>query len=608
MTCYHSRAHELTGSNMGVHFLVILVSIVAVYFYTKSPSPVVQRSTHLKSKYDYIIVGAGSAGSVLASRLTEDPDINVLLIEAGGTPEDIEEIVTPALVTKTLHTEYDWEYYTVKQKYALKGSNEQKSYWPRGRVLGGTSILNYMVYIRGSRHDYDSWAAEGCDGWSYKEIIPYFLKSEDVRVSDLYKSEYHSWGGPLTVSTTLTSPLINTFIQGGQELGFDHIDCNGKTQEGVCFMQSSILNGERCSAYQCFLKPVMKRSNLHVSTNSLATKILLDGKKAVGVEFIRNGRKLGINVNQEVIISGGSVDSPKLLMLSGIGPRNHLESLGIPVIANLPVGQNLQDHLKLMMTHCINQSISVTTEKTNSLYSRLLYKLLGTGYLASPGAVEGNAFFHVDGSKKGKAPPDIQFHFSAASPNAKYMTNFLSNEVAEEYYQCPEEGFVNYIILLHGKSRGSITLQSTDPFIPPLIDPNYLEHPGDTKTFIKGIRIHQRLMNTGPFQRVGTTKQKPLSMCSEYIYDSDKYWECFIRHMAITIYHPSSTCKMGRPQDPDTVVDPQLRVKSIYGLRVVDTSIMPNVISGNTNAPTIMIAEKAADMILKKKPLAKLDL
>ncbi|KAL5010861.1 hypothetical protein ScPMuIL_013166 [Solemya velum] len=586
--------------------LVVIVSIIAVGLYTRTP--VVQRPTQLKSTYDYIIVGAGSAGSVLASRLTEDPDISVLLIEAGGTPEDIEEIIIPALVTETLHTDYDWEYYTVKQKYASKGSNGQKSYWPRGRCLGGTSVLNYMVYIRGSRHDYDGWADKGCDGWSYKEVLPYFLKSEDVRVSDLYKSEYHSRGGPLTVSTTLTSPLINTFMQGGQELGFDHIDCNGKTQEGFCYMQSTTVNGERCSTYQCVLKHVMGRSNLHVSIDSLATKILLDGKKAVGVEFIRSGRKLQIHVNQEVIISGGSVDSPKLLMLSGIGPKKHLESFGIPVVADLPVGQNLQDHLMMMMSHCINRSISVTAEKANSWYSRLLYKLMGTGYLASAGAVEGNAFFHVDERKKGKAPPDIQFHFSGASPNAKYMTNFLSNEVAEEYYQCPEEGLINYIVLLHGKSRGNITLQSTDPFLPALIDPNYLESPDDIKTFIKGIRTHQKLMNTVAFQKIGTTKQKPVSMCSDQVYDSDKYWECFIRHIAITIYHPTSTCKMGRSQDSDTVVDPQLRVKSISGLRVVDASIMPNVPSGNTNAPTIMIAEKAADMILNKKPLAKLNL
>ncbi|KAL5010864.1 hypothetical protein ScPMuIL_013169 [Solemya velum] len=312
----------------------------------------------------------------------------------------------------------------------------------------------------------------------------------------------------------MTTPLTNTFMEGGKELGFDNIDCNGGKEEGFCHAQFNTANGVRCSTFHGFLKPAMGRINLHVSTESVATKIIMQGRQAVGVEFIRDGRKHRVHTAKEVIISGGSVESPKLLMLSGIGPKKHLNSLAIPVVADLPVGENLQDHLVLGLAHCINQSISITLEKATSLSSMLQYQILGTGNmfqnLVSLQNIFGDEVIVVDNHF------DIQCNFKCNISKTFF-------QVSEKYYHCSGEGFVNLVVLLHEKSRGTITLQSTDPFDPPLIGPNYLEHPDDTNTYIKGIRTHQKLMATSAFRKLGITKQEPLSACSDHVYDTDEY-------------------------------------------------------------------------------------
>jgi len=580
---------------------ILVAAFVAVaYFQLRAPEIQSVVTEVLDSEYDYIVVGGGSAGSVVASRLSEEPNFRVLLLEAGGDYTKNESYHVPIKWFDLQKTPADWEYYTVPQKESHLGMKGQRSYWPRGRVLGGSSIFNAMQYTRGSRHDYDEWANMGCDGWSYKDVLPYFLKSEDMLIPHLQDSPYHNTGGYLGISTGGVTPLADVYLQAGKEMDYKINDHNGAIHQGWSSMQLTVRNGVRSSASLEFLGRAKGRPNLHVGVESFVTKIAIENQQATGVYVVRNGRKHFIKARNEVIVSSGAVNSPQLLMLSGIGPKEHLEEMKIDVKADLPVGENLQDHLLVYMLSPISEDISITDDKVNSWSTYLRYKLLGTG-MRSTGGVDATAFFCTNGTDQKDCAADIQFIMYSVymDKNPFYFTLETAKEFLAERANMP--GFSTVLCMNDPKSVGTIRLKSTDPFEYPLIDPQYLTDFRDVQTFVRGIRMWEKYIATQSMKKIGATVEKAkLSFCKQHEFQSDEYWACYVRHLACTVYHPSGTCKMGRADDPTAVVDPQLRVRGIKRLRVVDASVMPNVISGNTNAPTIMIAEKAADMIRGK--------
>lgn len=584
--------------------VVLVVAALLGYYYMK-PSDI-YLNKHLNSTYDYIIVGAGSSGAVVANRLSEDPASSVLLVEAGGSELGILEFEIPAGFIDLQKTEYDWEYYTEPQQYSTQSMIEKRSYWPRGKVLGGTSNLNNMVYLRGSRHDFDEWSREGCDGWSFKDVLPYFIKAEDFQMEEYADSGYHGKGGYQTVSESVVTELRDIFMEASEDAGYKTVDCNGKDMIGFCKMQASIKKGQRWSTAKAYLRPIMARENLHISIKSYVTKIIIENKKAVGIEMVKDGVKRRIMVNKEVIISAGVVNSPQLLMLSGIGPKQHLNQFNIPVHADLPVGSNLQDHMIWLFPVKTNISYGLDLNKASSFRSILEYFILGKGYLTSS-ATEATLFAH---SKKGdkSSYPDIQIHFLSINYDKglarKYNLNNINETNLDEIMKSDAEiSFFLLPTLIHPKSRGTIRLKSTDPFDHPSIDPRYLEEKKDIEVFTEAVRLCQKIVQTNMFQRyeaVEVNSEEVVAACNGIEFGTDEYFECRIRHFAQTVYHPTSTCRMGASNDPTAVVDPQLRVKGISGLRIVDASVMRNIPSANTNAPSIMIGEKASDMIRGK--------
>ncbi|XP_052818046.1 glucose dehydrogenase [FAD, quinone]-like [Mya arenaria] len=585
---------------------IAICGIVAAfaYFYFLSVNPFKSHREILTDtvaeEYDYIVVGGGSAGSVLAARLSEDKGNRVLLLEAGGFYDENPWFHIPIRWLDIEQTEHDWAYYTEPQKDSCLGLKENKAFWPRGRVLGGSSVFNAMQYTRGSRYEYDQWAKNGIEGWSYKDVLPYFLKSENIQIDELLTSPYHHSGGPLTVSSGRVTELSDLYMKAGQELGYNITDYNGVDQEGFNRIQLTVKRGVRDNTGLAFLGRSGKRLNLDIALHSFVTKIDIQNKRGVGVYFIRNGRKQYVRARKEIILSGGAINSPQILMLSGVGPKEHLEYLKIPVVADLPVGNNLDDHLMIFLFSKINQPYSITKKLKESWSTLIKYYLFGTGPLTIAGS-DGSGFFYIDEKKRGKTNADIQailFSDFLDKGNARYF-NFR-DEIADEYLaENPDvEGFNAIFSVTHPKSKGTIRLRSTDPFDYPILDPRYLEDKQDIEAFIGGIRIWEKFIQTPTMKKLGADiEQMKLSFCSHHDFRSDAYWECFVRHVAVTVYHHSCTCKMGAIDDKTSVLDPQLKVKGIQGLRVVDASSLPQVTSGNTNAPVIMMAEKTADLI-----------
>ncbi|XP_045036542.1 glucose dehydrogenase [FAD, quinone]-like [Daphnia magna] len=579
-------------------------------FEFNNPEGRVSDTTTFLNAYDFIVIGAGSSGSVVANRLTEMSDSKVLLLEAGGDETIISDI--PGVVHHLQRTNIDWSYKTVPQTGSCLAFKDNRCIWPRGKVLGGTSVLNYMVYARGNKQDYDQWEADGNPGWSYKDVLPYFIKSEDNRNPYIAANkEYHGTGGYLTVEEpTYKTPLLAAFIQAGVEMGYENVDCNAAQQTGFMVAQATGRRGTRCSTAKAFLRPIRKRHNLYISMRSLVHKIIIDSstKQATAVRFEKGGQIYEVRANKEIIVSAGTVNSPQLLMLSGIGPKDHLNSLGIPLMADLPVGDNLQDHIALGgMVFTINKPFGVVEARYYSLSSLLNYTMHGTGPLASLGGTEGVAWVKTKYAPPGDWP-DIQYHFVSATPASesglffRYNTNMKDN-VWDNYYKPIINTDMWQLIptLLRPKSRGTIRLASNDPYAVPVIDPKYFSNNEDLDVLIEGTKIALALGKTEAFQLLGTKfYDKIFPGCESHTPWTDAYWGCFIRHYSSAIYHMTGTCKMGPSTDATAVVDPQLRVHGIKGLRVVDCSIMPNVVSGNTNVPAIMIGEKASDMIKAK--------
>ncbi|KAK3095685.1 hypothetical protein FSP39_017574 [Pinctada imbricata] len=595
-----------------------LISWLLYQVYVRGQSEKVITTDRLNKSYDYIVVGAGTAGCVLANRLSEDPKASVLLLEAGGNDIGNHIFDVPGYTDQAVRTHADWKFFTVPQTHAALGWKEQRGYWPRGRTLGGTSTINSLIYMRGGRGDYDKWAELGAKGWDYDNVLPYFIKSEGLQESDHRNSIYHNTAGPILVSELSMTPLAKMFLDAGKEMGYKVHDCNGNDgePEGFCKLQSFTGNGLRSSTARGYLISASKRPNLHIAPNSHVTKILFTGKSANGVQLVRNGLKETIKAKKEVIISAGAVSSPQILMLSGVGPKEHLQKLEIPVVADLPVGKNLQDHLMIPLMVEMNDSISSSPNWVFSTWSHIQYKLFKTGYLAMPGMREAGAFFKL---YEDSTAPDVQMtlHSTDITYSRRFSFLELHDEEAKEEMENTEEEMkvegrrftIGVMAPQHPHSVGTITLASRDPFDYPLIDPQYLTEKADIDIFIRGVRKAQNIIATSPFKMFSAkVVDVEIDQCKTHKFDSDPYWECLVRHLALTNYHPSCTCKMGAAEDKTAVVDPELRVRGLKKLRVVDASIMPFVTACNTNAPVIMIAEKASDLIrgIKTvKPISK---
>nr|XP_027206968.1 glucose dehydrogenase [FAD, quinone]-like [Penaeus vannamei] len=478
--------------------------------------------------------------------------------------------------------------------------------WPRGKVMGGSSVLNYMLYVRGNRRDYDYWEALGNHGWGFDTILHYFKKSEDNRNPYIARNlKYHGTGGYLTVQEAPRGGRTRhrPFVERNR-------DYNAEYQTGFMIPQGTIRRGSRCSTSKAFIRPVRLRKNLHVAMYSFVTKILIDEytKRAYGVKFLRNGRAHVAHARKEIIVSAGAINSPQLLMLSGIGPKNHLYSHGIPVIQDLPVGHNLQDHIGTGgLVFLIDQQVSLVQTRYENLPSVLKYAMFGSGPLTVLGGVEGIAFVKTKFTNYTDDWPDIEFHFISGSPASDggrqiRKVHGLSEKVWQQMFKpiSFRDSWSVYPMLLRPKSRGYITLRSASPFDKPYITHNYLTDPQDVKVMIEGIKIALALAETKAFKKFGSRfYTRPMPGCEYATPWTDEYWECLARSYTSTIYHPVGTCKMGPYWDPEAVVDPELKVYGISGLRVADASIMPTLVSGNTNAPVIMIGEMVSDMIKK---------
>lgn len=529
----------------------------------------------MTTSYDFIIVGAGSAGCVLANRLTDGTGHRVLLIEAGGSDSAL-RIKAPALYNLLWRTKYDWAFYTEPQEHV----DRRRMFWPRGKVLGGTSCLNAMVYIRGHRSNYDEWRDLGCEGWGYDDVLPYFRKSEDFLGPP---SEFHGQNGPLTV-TPLDSapPASEAFIEAAARVCNVAIseDFNGAEQTGIGRFHHTVRDGARCSTAFSFLQPAIGRRELDILSDTLVSSIIVEAGRAVGVRVLRDGREEEIRAEREVLLCGGSIGSPQLLMLSGVGPADHLREIGIDVVHDLPgVGDNLQDHLLTVVGHeALDESARHLSMGNLALWA-LRYLMTGRGPLQNP-PVDVGGFVPTDA---GLDRPNLQFHFVPWGLDAPNTDEARDPPVGRHFSILPS--------LIYPKSRGSIRLRSTDVRDAPRIDPRYFSEPDDLQLLLDGVKLSREIANAAPLSGFAGKEWSPGAEVN-----TDDELRAQIRSRVNTIFHPVGTCKMGN--DDQAVVDPDLRVRGIAGLRVVDGAIMPTIVGGNTNAPIIMIAERAAERIL----------
>ena len=508
-------------------------------------------------RFDFIIVGAGSAGCVLAARLSEDPSARVLLLEA-GEPDTRKEIHIPAAFPRLFKTPVDWAYQTEPQPRL----NRRRLFWPRGKMIGGSSSMNAMIYIRGQRSDFDSWRDAGNPGWSFEDVLPLFRALESRT------------GGPLHVTDLRApNPLSRVFVEACVECGIPlNPDFNGDTQEGAGLYQVTQKDGRRQSAASAYLKPALRRPNLTVVTGAHVTRLVFEGRRAVGVEYAKNSRPELAQAG-EIVLCGGAVNTPQLLMLSGIGPREHLETVGVPVLEDLRgVGTNLQDHLAAIVSYRCARPI--TLDRAGSVADILSWLLLKRGPLTS-NVAEAGAFVC---SKPEHKEPNLQFLFGPA---------FF---IQHGFVKPAGSGFSLGPVLLHPRSRGTIRLRSRNPFDQPLIQPNYLEHQEDLAQLIDGVHLARRIVASPAFDAFRKDELLPGAGA-----ESDEEIAAAIANIAETLYHPVGTCRMGTRSD--AVVDPELRVHGVQQLRVADASIMPTITGGNTNAPAILIGEKASRVI-----------
>ena len=534
------------------------------------------RETATNFSFNYIVVGAGSAGCILANRLSTDPRNRVLLLEAGRRDNSLViQMPAAAYLAVITNPKWDWRYTTEPDPTR----NNRVDIWPRGKVLGGTSSINGMLYVRGQREDYKHWALLGNESWDYSNVLSYFKRGE---WNENGASEYHGGDGPLRVSNLRSvHPLSNEFLQAAVTAGLRHnTDFNGASQEGVGFLQSTQYRGRRYSSAKAYLRPARRRTNLNIVTKAHVTRLLFDGKRATGVEYLHAGKLHKVLADREIIVSAGAIGSPQILMLSGVGPADHLATVGIEVVHDLPgVGENLQEHVGLCHTYYVDQTTYNTEVSLAKIFIHgLNWLLFGRG----PGSTPDAHVLAFIRTRPELASPDVQFHFTPAGYDLTVNGPILLARPAVT-------AITN---ICRPEARGVIRLKNADPFSQPAIHPNLLGSHEDLETLIAGAKVCKRIFETEPMASHVLEEFKPGPSVR-----TDADWQAYARENAVGIYHPAGTCKMGN--DTMAVVDDRLKVRGIEGLRVADASIMPVIVSGNLNAPCMMIGEKASDLILK---------
>ncbi|XP_025834627.1 glucose dehydrogenase [FAD, quinone]-like [Agrilus planipennis] len=558
-------------------------------------------------EFDFIIVGAGSAGSAIANRLSEIAQWKILLLEAGYPPVEVHDM--PILAPVFQFTPYNWKNLMEKQDYMSLGLEDQRMSWPRGKGIGGSSLINYMIHVRGNRLDYDKWAAMGNPGWSYDDLLPYFMKLEETRTRH-QDSQYRGHEGYVKVEDVpIRTRSAETFIEALQQMGYSYVDYNGYQQIGVSYVQATLQDSRRCSAEKAYLRKAQERGNLKIIKKALVTKVIINPitLEAEGVEYERDGMYYTAKARKEVILSAGAFHSPQLLMLSGIGPRYHLSELDIPVLKDLPVGQKMYDHLsfpELVIT--LNESI-VFKASSFGINEFKKYFSNQPSLISTLGGVEALAYLNLNLTNRNPTYPDVELIFMGGGLHSDFglitrKTFRITDRMYNRIWKPIENENACQILpmLVHPKSYGYIKLKSKDPHVQPKLYGNYLTdaYNEDVRTFIASIRAIQEIIQTPAFQRYNAQLlDTPVPGCELFRFDSDPYWECALRHLAVTLHHQVATCKMGPKYDPEAIVDSSLRVYGIKRLRVADASVIPLPVTAHTNVPAYMIGEKASDLI-----------
>ncbi|XP_037951965.1 glucose dehydrogenase [FAD, quinone]-like [Teleopsis dalmanni] len=555
---------------------------------------------HGVNKYDYVIIGAGSAGSVLASRLSENPKREVLVIEAGGDPPQESQI--PSLFFTLSLSNYSWSYYTEPGDHACWACRNRRCHWPRGKMIGGTGGMNAMIYVRGNKHDYDDWRRKGNIGWGWSDVLPYFEKSVRPVGNDTHPQGYVI----LNKFDTFDDDIRQIIRSGVAELGIPTSRDEIKNSAvGYTDMYGTVQNGHRMSTGKVHLGKVSDRRNLHVFKNSLVTKLNFDktGRYVESISVLMHGKKtITVRAKKEFILSAGAINSPHLLMLSGVGPKDDLRRLRIPVIHDLPVGKNLQDHVMVPVFYQIQRNKAIPIKEKDTLNNIYQYLMYSSGPLGSHGISSYTGFINTKSNDR--ATPDVQTHhvliLRMDHNNLKVVLDSLAlNDDIQQYLHKMLNSshiLLVFTVILLPKSVGQIKLRS--PYFKdyPEIYPNYLDDEDDIETMLRAMRHHMNLEKTNAYKKNDMEiVHIPIKECDNYVFKSKAYWLCYFKYFALTLYHPIGTVKMGA--DEDACVDSHLRLRGVENLRVVDASIMPKIPSGNVNAPTIMIAERGADFI-----------